>query len=318
MYVFDFLNLCPSPHLAAIGSVNISTVDADPNFGFQNPALVNDSMHHRVGLSYVNYLSDIGYGYATYSRKVEKWATNFHGGIHYVNYGSFDRADAFGVRDGTFTAGDMAMVVGASRAFDKFRYGANLKFIYSSLDSYYSAAAALDLGGTWYHPEQQLCISAVAKNIGYQFKTYTPAGTRSPLPFELQVGISKKLEHLPLRLSLTGIHLDKPKLVYTDPEADVETDLNGDPVPVKKNTVDKVFRHVVIGGEFLVGKAGALRFGYNHMRRSELKTAGRGGFSGFSVGVGIHVKRFSFDYAYSGYHVIGGSHAIGLVVGLGK
>ena len=90
--VYDFLNLTPSARVSSLGGVNVSTMDDDVNFGYQNPALVTDSMHNHVSLSYSNYLADIGYGYASYSRTFDK-VGSFHSAIHYVSYGQLQGAD---------------------------------------------------------------------------------------------------------------------------------------------------------------------------------------------------------------------------------
>ncbi|MCB0846082.1 MAG: hypothetical protein KDE26_22680, partial [Bacteroidetes bacterium] len=82
-HIYDFLNLTPSARLVSLGGVNVSTFDDDLNFGVQNPALVNDSMHKQVSLSFSNYLAGINYGYAGYSHTFEGIGS-FHSGIQYV------------------------------------------------------------------------------------------------------------------------------------------------------------------------------------------------------------------------------------------
>ena len=52
--------------------------------------------------------------------------------VKYINYGSFDEADASGTRSGEFNAGEFAFILGYSNLLDEnFYYGANAKFIYS-------------------------------------------------------------------------------------------------------------------------------------------------------------------------------------------
>ncbi|MEZ4687123.1 MAG: hypothetical protein R3B47_13960 [Bacteroidia bacterium] len=63
-----------------------------------------------------------------------------------------------------------------------------------------------------------------------------------------------------------------------------------------------MMRHVVFGGEFLLGKS--LRLGgYRHIRREELKAQNRAGLAGFSLGFGLRVSRLSLDYGFSPYGV---------------
>ena len=318
-HIYDFLNLSPSARLASIGGVNVSTFDDDINFGYQNPALVNDSMHQRLGLSFVNYLSDISYGYAGYSHTFDKLGS-FHTAIHYVDYGTFKEADEFGNITGEFSAGDVAWIVGLSRSYKRFRYGANLKWIYSTLASgYNSMGVSVDLGGAYVSKTKLFSAGLVVKNLGTQLTTYVPGAEREPLPFEIVAGFSNKLKYMPLRFSLTFVQLEHPNLISEDPNAVPETDFNGNVIE-KNQTLDRIVRHVVFGGEFLLGRALRLRGGYNHLRRQELRSDNRGGLTGFSLGVGLRIHRFAFDYGYAAYglHSAFNTHHFSLLLNLGK
>ena len=68
-------------------------------------------MHNSLGFSFVDYYVDINYGYAQYARDFEKLGT-FVATMQFINYGTFDRADANGERNGTFTAGEYALNIG--------------------------------------------------------------------------------------------------------------------------------------------------------------------------------------------------------------
>ncbi len=302
-HVYDFLNLAPSARHAALGGSNVSTWDDDPAFAVQNPALANDSMHKQLALSFVNYLADINYGYSGYSQTFESLGT-FHTGIQYVNYGKMQGADEFGNLTGEFGAQDLAWILGYSRGWKQLRYGANVKVISSTLaPGFTSVGLATDLGATFRSKDQLFSAGMSLRNIGAQLSTYAPGAGREPLPFELVVGISNKLKYMPLRFSVTLIQLEHPNLIYSDPNAPIETDLSGNPITPPNQTVDRIFRHFVFGGEFLLGKSFQIRAGYNHLRRQELRSENRGGFSGFSLGAGIRVRRFAFDYGFSSYGV---------------
>ncbi len=300
-HVYDFLNLTPSARVVALGGVNVSTIDEDVNFGYQNPALVTDSMHKHVSLSWANYLADIGYGYASYSHSIAG-VGNFHTGMHYISYGKLQGADEFGNLTGQFNAGEFAWVVGMSRAYKRFHYGANLKFISSTLATGYSSTGiALDLGGSYYSRDRLFSSGFVIKNIGTQLSTYTGTGDTEPLPFEVLMGMSVKLKYMPLRFSITATNLDHPNLIFEDPNPQPQFDLSGNLIEPESITLDNIFRHFVFGGEFLLGNALRLRAGYNHLRRQELRSENRAGLTGFSLGAGLRVNRFAFDYGYSSY-----------------
>lgn len=300
-HVYDFLNLVPAARIAALGGVNVSLMDDDVNMGYQNPALVNDSMHHRASLSYSSYLADIGYGYAAYSRTIEGVAS-FHTGIHYVSYGEMQGADEFGNLTNTFSANDIAWIIGFSRQVKGFRYGSNLKVINSTLaDGFSSLGVAVDVGTAYRSKNKLFSAGLVMKNMGAQLTTYTGSGGREPLPFEIQMGISNKLKYMPLRFSLTATNLEHPNLIFDNPDDVPEVDLSGNEVEQSSNLVDNIFRHAVFSGEFLLGRAVRLRGGYNHLRRQELRSEDRAGLSGFSLGFGLRISRIAIDYGYASF-----------------
>ncbi|MEM7656563.1 MAG: PorV/PorQ family protein, partial [Bacteroidota bacterium] len=187
-HVFDFMNLTPSARILSLGGTNVSTWDDDLNFGSQNPALINPEMHHRASLSFSNYLAGIRYGYVGYARNVEKVGM-FHSGIQYVNSGQMQGADEFGNLTQTFSANELLWMVGYSRAYRGFRYGANAKFISSTLaPGFTSTGIAMDLGGAYQGKKELFSAGLVIKNLGTQLSTYTTTGGREPLPFEIIAG----------------------------------------------------------------------------------------------------------------------------------
>ncbi|MCK4639193.1 MAG: hypothetical protein KAT33_07210, partial [Bacteroidales bacterium] len=135
-----------------------------------------------------------------------------------------------------------------------------------------------------------------------------------PLPFELQLGLSKRLKHLPFRYSILITHLEKWDLTYEDPNNPSE---GTDPItgePNKKNGFeefgDKLMRHIVIGGEFLITKNFSVRLGYNYQRRQELKVDSKLSTVGFSWGLGLRISKFHFSYSRSAYHLVGSPNYI--------
>lgn len=317
--VYDFLNLSPAARVAALGGVNITTFDQDQNFAYQNPALLNDSMHNWVSLSMVNYLDDIGYGYASYARSFEGIG-NFHAAVQYVGYGDMVSADAFGNVGSQFSANDLAIVVGGARQVDNFRMGLNMKVINSTISGYQSKwGLGFDLGGLYVSDDQLFTAGMAFRHIGFNLSKYNlPNGQNAALPFEAQLGISYKLEHMPLRFSTTLVQINRPNLIYTDPDAPIEYDLSGEPIEPKSTVADNIFRHLVFGGEFVLSRNFHLRAGYNHQRRQELRSANRPGLAGFSFGGGIQVLKFRFDYAYANFHAVGGTHNFSLSTGIGN
>ncbi len=193
--------------------------------------------------------------------------------------------------------------------------------IYSSyyLYDYNSFGIAIDLAGTYHNARRQITVAAVIKNAGVQIKAYRKKNSE-PLPFEIQLGVSKRLKHAPFRLSIIARNLEKLDLTYTDPNASPLTfdPLTGEEIKQKKNIGDKIMRHFVFGGEFLLTKNFNIRFGYNYKRRNELQVATRRALTGFSWGVGLKVSKFHISYARASYHLVGGTNHFTITTNLSE
>jgi hypothetical protein len=318
-YVFEHLRIPASPRLTALGGTHISQVDTDPAQGFANPALLNAQMHNRLYCSAVSYLAGIGYGTASYVRHWDSVGT-FFGGVQYFSYGQLTRADAFGQLQGEFSAGDVSLNLGAARSFGRFSTGMSVKVLNSYLDGLSAWGMALDIGGAYYHAEQDFGIGLMLRNLGTQFSTFTPGDDRAPLPFEIVAGISKRVPHTPLRFSLTLTNLNRPTMAYTDPTAPQQLDLNGVPIDDAPSTADQIFRHVIFATEFLLGKNVQVRTAYNHQRRAEFRLQDAEGLSldGFSFGFGFRVKMLHFDYGMARFFRSGSVHHFGVGLNLAQ
>lgn len=313
---YEFLNLPISARVGAMGGNLIAIRDNDLNVSLVNPALLTDSMNNNVALSYINHFADINYGYAAYARKIKNLGV-FSAGLHYLNYGRFDRADETGNLNGQFHANEMSFNIAYARSIidSNLTVGATLKTIYSTLDSYTSLGSALDLGAIYVRPKQAFAIATVIKNIGTQWKPYT-SGNKEKLPFEIQIGISKKPKYVPFRFSVIYENLEKWDLTYEDPAHPLIT---YDPVTNEENKPnkykvfgDKLMRHLVIGGEFIITKNFFLRAGFNYQRRKELKIDARRGMPGFSFGLGFRIYKFHISYGRAVYHLAGASNNLSI------
>lgn len=305
---YSFLNLPNSARIAALGGNANALKDNDLSICTYNPSLLTSSMHNQVALSFVDFFSDINYGFVSYARNFKKYGM-FDASMQFIDYGKFTNTDATGETLGYFSAGEYALIIGWGRQLDSlFSIGANLKNIYSNFYEYKSYGIAVDVSGTYFNPKRQVSATILALNIGRQLKYYT-FGKNEPLPFEMQVGFTKKLEHTPFRFSLVIRHIEKWDINYVDPnyvEPTVDP-ITGDPLPEKKISkfLDKGMRHVVIGGEFIPSKNFTIRLGYNYQRRKELKVDSKASTVGFCWGFGLRIKKFNFSYSRAAYHLAG-------------
>jgi len=316
---YGFLDLSNSARTTAMGGHAFAIQDNDINLALVNPSLINENMNNHLSLSFVNYFAGINYGYALYSKTFKKIGS-FTGGAQYLNYGNFILADETGQNLGNFSAADYCMNIGWGRPLDSaFSVGANLKGIYSALDTYTSYGIAVDVAGTYNNPKKNFTASLLFLNIGRQIKPYT-SGNYERLPFEIQVGLSKRLQHVPFRLSVVATHLEKFDLTYdsevnSTPSVDPLTNEPSNPEKVSE-FADKVMRHFVFGGELLISKNLIFRLGYNYQRRKEMRIDSKGSTVGFSWGFGIRISQFQFSFARAKYHLYGSPNNITITTNL--
>lgn len=316
--VYTFLNITSSARLSGMGGNFAVIKDNDLSLALVNPSLITPEMSNNLTLNYIKYFSDINYGFAAYSRTFPKIGS-FTAGIQYLNYGKFIQADETGQTYGTFHAADYALQIGWGRSLDSsFSVGANLKMIFSDLDSYTSFGLCVDVAGTYFNRKRQMGVSLIARNIGRQIVYYT-AGNNEPLPFELQLAFSTRPKHLPFRLSIVLTHLERYNMRYTDPALPTTDPLTGEAIQTSKigEIADNLMRHVVIGGEFIPIKALSIRLGYNYQRRKEMTVETRKGLTGFSFGIGLKIRNFSINYGRAMYHISGSPNVITLTTDLG-
>ncbi|MCB0806371.1 MAG: type IX secretion system protein PorQ [Bacteroidales bacterium] len=319
MSSFEFLNLTSSPRIAAMGGDFLTIQDNDITIAPFNPSLINPGIDGHLGVNYVDFYSDINYGSAAYSKTFQKTGS-FLGTVQYINYGSFDGTDESGQRTGEFNSSETAVGIGWGRQLDSlFSIGSNLKFIYSGLETYNAYGLAVDVAGSYTSADKSFVASIIAKNIGRQLKSYE-GGNIQPLPFELQIGLSKKLKHLPFRYSVLFNHLEKWDLRYSDPATLNVDPISGETIDDSKleKFADNLMRHIVIGGELLIGKNLSVRAGYNYKRRQELKIEEKTSTVGFSWGIGFRVSKFHFNYARSTWHLAGSPNYISVTTNLSE
>jgi len=329
---YKSLNLVTSARVSGLGGTVLAIRDDDLDLAWYNPSLLNETMHNQLVFSFMDHVSDIKLVSSMYSYTHKKYGS-FSAGVQYMHFGEFQEYDETGVFLRLFTAQDLVVNLGwgsaiapkinvgttKERTLDSMFYvGANLKIINSSYHFDYSSfGMAVDLAGTYFNRKSNYVMVLVIKNIGAQIKPYVPEN-REPLPFEIQAGISKKLNHAPFRLMLHAQHLEKWDLTFVNPNS-VSNSLD----PAEEDTLffqklgrnvsgftDKLLRHVVLGTELVISDNFNVRFGYNYLKRKELKSLTKKGMAGFSIGLGLKISKFNFSYSRSSFHLAGGSNQI--------
>jgi hypothetical protein len=320
--VFNFLKLPGTPQLTALGGVNVSVTSNDVGLANNNPALLQREMHTQMNAVFNSFYAGINAWHLAFAYRHEKLKTNFGWGLTYFDYGKIAETDASGNILGQMTPTDWVMQVSASRSYlQKWNYGAAMKFISSNYGIYRSNGIALDIGVLYTDTANLFSASIVAKNMGYQLKKY--AGTEpEELPFDLQVGLTMKLKKAPISFSITAHHLHRFDIRYNDSLFDNE---NFGGIETGRFGFDKIFRHFVFASQIFPVPQLEITIGYNHLRRQELNINNTtSGLNGFSVGVGLIVKKLQVRYARTHYQNNTGYNQLGLNLqlnqyfGLGK
>jgi hypothetical protein len=301
---FPLLSMDASTRGAAMGGALSAVYDGTDASGlFYHPALPSERTHNAVAASYLNYLADLNGGFLSYNRHLGEGLGTASAGLRFFSYGDLDGRDAQGFETDDFGASQVALTLGMARPLtERVRYGANVHLVYSSIASASATALAVDLGALYHWPEQQFTVSASVNTLGgvldgYYAATPDSAAYGTRLPADLRLGVSKRLAHLPLRLSVTGFGLQAP----------------GEGAPEGASSLDQVMRHLALGAELKPVDALALRVGYGHRRQLELARPGRRvDPAGLSAGFGLSIRRISVDYAFSSWSVLGGLHQFGL------
>lgn len=299
--VFSFLELPYSARHNALGGENVSLSDGDLGMALNNPALLSWETHNILSLNYAYYGAAMNFASASYGYN---WGHNYTGyAIHYLDYGKFDYADEYGNRPGvTFSARDMLIdLMYARQLSHHFRIGVALKPVYSHYEVYNSFALGADVGGYYCMPDSSLQIGLTLQNIGWQLKGFysDEYGQKlSMLPLNLQLGLSYKLAHAPLRFSLTVHNLQTWKLGYNGIE-----ETWGDAGKKTKDTwYNMLFSHTVWAVDIVPKKDNFwLTLSYNHRRHSELTFQDNFSLAGFALGAGLHVKSVRVGVAAAQY-----------------
>ena len=283
---YEFLRLDMSPRAAALGGGYVANA-SDPNVLFYNPAGIKTIEHIPISFSFVKHLMDINSASLASTFEIDGIG-KFGAAIQYVNYGNFTEANQFGDRTGEFGAGDLALILGyANSISENFYYGANLKFIYSNIDDVSSTGMAVDLGLQYLLLDDGWNFGFSILNLGSQLTAYY--NTKEDLPLDVQLGLSKKLAHVPIQFFFSFNKL---------------------------NAAENRFDYFNAGLEFTLGKAIELRFGYNNKERKDLKIGSTAGLAGYSLGLGVNISSYKFDYAFSSMGSIGALHRIGIAATL--
>lgn len=295
-YTYQFLNLPSSPRQAALGGKNYAFTE-QVSQAFWNPAVINETMDNQLDLSFSKVYGVANYGSLGYS-KTFRSKRNLFVGVNFINYGDMEGYDEFGSYTGSFKGNEVALTVGSSYQIEQSDWyvGANVKFVFSSMESYQSIGAAIDLGVLYKDEIGQWDFALTARNLGAQLQTY--ADYREKLPLDVAISLSKELENVPLRWHITIDNLQQWDLSFSNPNRGT-TSIDEEFKEEKVGFFNNALRHFIVGVELFPRKKFQIRLGYNFRKGEELRIVDNRHFAGITAGVGLQLKHFKFDYSYA-------------------
>lgn len=289
--LFPFTKVSGSPQLTALGGINVSQFTKDIGLSFQNPALLTRAQEGQAQFVFDSYLGNIRQYQVMTGHYLPKQDIMIGGGLQFFDYGRIQQTDAAGNILGNFRPVDYLVQVMVSRRYmERWNYGFTLKFMHSAYGAFRASGLALDAGIVYTDTSRGLQVGWTAINMGTALKRF--AGTENrEMPFDMRLGVSKKLANAPIQFSITAHHLHQFNILYDDST-----------LPASSSTLgvfgEKVFRHFVLGAQFFIGERIELSAGYNYLRRKELNAGSAGnGLNGFSMGVGVLIKKLQLRYA---------------------
>lgn len=283
---YNFLRVPMSAHAAALGGDNVSVIEDDEALVFHNPALLTSVSDKTLNLNYLNYMSGVNMLSVAFNKLIKERASVALT-AQYVDYGKMKQTTAENVQIGEFSAKDIVLSGYFSYMLsDLWSGGISAKLLTSYIGGYNSLAMGIDVGINYYNSDKGWSASLVAKNMGGQLKAYDD--NYESMPLDVQLGVSKRLIHTPLRFHATLVDLNH--LNY------------------------KLIHHLVAGIDILFSDQVWVGAGYNFRRANEMSITSIDEESnhgaGFSCGAGINLHRSKINLAYGKYHVSSSSVVI--------
>ncbi|MFQ5709568.1 MAG: PorV/PorQ family protein, partial [bacterium] len=201
--------------------------------------------------------------------------------IDFFDFGTFEGKDENNNPTGDFGSNSWAVSLAYSQTTIKnLAVGAAAKFILFEISDFTETAVAADFGLQYSIPAEEVSFGLGVFNVGTTTSAFLD--TKDDLPFNVQFGASKRLEHLPLMVS-------------------------GALVKYRDDSVD--FR---LGGEFTLTEELFLRLGYNSIGRDQKVDTGKDQLAGVSLGLGFKLNQFNLDYSFSSFGEVGSLNRLSL------
>ncbi len=318
-YAAGWLAMPPSAAAAALGGWRIDAGDKDPALAIWNPSSLNPNTDRVAHAAQVFLPTGASRSILAGGARLERWKLDAGAHLQFVDYGDFEGRDEAGNATADFSAKGYSLGVSASRAIaERLRVGLGVMAVGERIEEFGAFGLGLS-GGLHYLTDSsgRTTIGVQFQNLGLMMNPLTDV--RDPLPLDFSIGFARRLRYLPLRFGVMYRKIDRWNLLYDDPTTrDDNTILGGESTErsATARTLDNFGRHLALNAELLLGQRETvrLRAGYDRQRQREGQVRELRSLAGFSVGLGIHTRRWSLDYGHTIQHRAGGANHLSLLV----
>lgn len=311
--VYEFVKIPYSARENALGGEQIALGDGDVSLALKNPSLLDSSYSYAFSGTWGGFFigqTNIGAGSFATAYTLNPKITAI-AGLQFVNYGRFFGYDEDGNFTGTFFASDYQIVLGGSyKIFDFLYVGFSLKPILSYMESYSSYGMLSDIALHYTRPSEYLSVTCMVRNIGTQITSYA-SDQKESIPYSIDIGVSKRLMHAPLRFAITYSDLQLFNLGYTNILKQQTNLINQEQEDKEKlfTTIRvNAMKHLQFSGEILLFKHIDFLVGYNFRTSEEMSFGASKKGVGISAGARIKTSLANISYGWSKQHLAGGLH----------
>ncbi len=245
---------------------------------FINPATLYTVESRNIGATFQKNIGDINAGNLIYVNDDITTGGVWAASTNFVDFGTFDRSDIFGIRTGsTFGGQNFNIGLTYSNELDSnFYYGVTGRYLFAGLESQSSMALVLDAGLVYAFSDNRSNIGLSILGAGAVLTTFD--GSDLSLTPDVRIGFSHRLQGMPLLFNIALHHL--------------ANDYDG---------FFERFENIAVGGEFIISESIRLRGGYDFYTRQNLTPDSQAALSGISLGAGFILSDFDFNFSYNQY-----------------
>ena len=214
LFVFYYLNgdtISPSLYswfsASKLSQAGGGNLNMSPNSRSANPA--NLSLSRSFSTSFVLYPA--GIQAQSVSLLIPQSNRLITVAINHISYGTFKGYDENAIPINNYSSSDTWMRLGYSRLSKNLpiSYGISNQLYFSKLGQYSSTIFYLSLGAIWNIKKYKTNIGLSIDDISINISPINNVTEKSPLRYN--IGVSKKLEYLPLKISVDYLSINNKK-----------------------------------------------------------------------------------------------------------